>query len=283
MEWVKVCVASGLGLLLGSFINALVWRLHEQGAGYEDEPTEAKKPSQDELSILKGRSMCPNCRHTLHAKDLVPVLSWLTLGGKCRYCRKPISWQYPLVELLMAILFGISWLFLPELITHNYILLFAYYFLLVVGTALAVYDAKWFLLPNRLMYPFQAIVAVFVVSMAYVKHDMRMLATAGLSALCFYALFRLIHDGSKGQWLGYGDVRLAIALGLLAGTLPKMFLLLFIASLTGTIVSLPGVIQRGRKRGLSLHVSFGPFLLIATFAVMLWGQKAIDWYLAYLG
>src|SRR5260221_566501 len=96
-----------LGLTFGSFINALVWRLHKQN---EDSAKEQKVPN---LSIATGRSMCPNCYHELAAKDLIPVLSWLSLGGKCRYCRQPISWQYPLVELLTAGLFTVSYIYWP--------------------------------------------------------------------------------------------------------------------------------------------------------------------------
>src|SRR5665213_2769212 len=88
-----------LGLVFGSFVNALVWRLHEQEVLLE----KRKKPSKkqlEKLSILNGRSMCPHCKHELAIKDLVPLFSWIALKGKCRYCGKPISWQYPVVELL---------------------------------------------------------------------------------------------------------------------------------------------------------------------------------------
>ena len=82
------------GLLIGSAINAIVWRLY---AG---------------KSWTRGRSMCPDCKHVLAAKDLVPVFSWLFLKGQCRYCRKKIHWQYPVVELVTAMLFVVSYVFL---------------------------------------------------------------------------------------------------------------------------------------------------------------------------
>lgn len=83
-----------LGLCLGSFVNALVWRLHEN------------------KDFVKGRSQCINCGHVLAARDLVPLFSWLTLGGKCRYCRRKVSVQYPLIELVGAAVFALSYAFL---------------------------------------------------------------------------------------------------------------------------------------------------------------------------
>jgi len=102
-----VVVLVVLGLCLGSFVNALVWRIHEQDrlTGKKKKP---HKKQLDRLSILHGRSMCPDCHHELKPKDLVPLFSWLSLHGKCRYCHKPISWQYPVVELLTAGLFVFS-------------------------------------------------------------------------------------------------------------------------------------------------------------------------------
>ena len=99
-----IAVLAVLGLVFGSFVNAFAWRLHEQESLLEKK----KKPSAKQLaklSIVKGRSMCPECKHELAAKDLIPVFSWITLKGKCRYCGKPISWQYPAVELATALLF----------------------------------------------------------------------------------------------------------------------------------------------------------------------------------
>ena len=109
-----VIVVIGLvGLAFGSFVNALVWRLREQSV-----KPRAKKSKNliahrslltaQDLSIVKGRSMCPNCYNSLAAKDLVPVLSWLSLKGRCRYCNKSISWQYPAVELITSLIFLIS-------------------------------------------------------------------------------------------------------------------------------------------------------------------------------
>src|SRR3954465_436221 len=103
-----IAVLVVLGLCLGSFVNALVWRLHEQEEGG------SKKAAAKKLSIIKGRSMCPHCKHALKPIDLIPVISWLSLRGKCRYCSKPISIQYPIVELSTALLFVVSYIWWPE-------------------------------------------------------------------------------------------------------------------------------------------------------------------------
>ena len=87
------------GLIFGSFVNAYVWRFKKR------------------KNWVSERSICPNCKHVLRAKDLVPVLSWLSLRGKCRYCKKPISAQYPAVELFTALLFALSYAFWPYSLT----------------------------------------------------------------------------------------------------------------------------------------------------------------------
>ena len=84
-----------LGLCFGSFVNAFVWRFHMQASA-------KTKIAKAKYSIVRGRSVCVDCKHQLASKDLLPVVSWLALKGKCRYCKKPIHWQYPLIELITA-------------------------------------------------------------------------------------------------------------------------------------------------------------------------------------
>jgi leader peptidase (prepilin peptidase) / N-methyltransferase len=142
-------------LIAGSFINALVWRLQKQ-LDKEGNPKKSnfQNPTSNIYSITKGRSMCPNCKHTLVAKDLVPLFSWVLLKGKCRYCHKPISVQYPAVELITAVLFALSYLFWPFVLSGaEWIIFIGYLFTLVILIALAIYDLKTYLLPSRLIYP----------------------------------------------------------------------------------------------------------------------------------
>src|SRR5579862_3972601 len=136
------------GLAAGSFVNALVWRLHE------NTKPKAKKHSS-KLSIVNGRSICPSCRHKLAWYDLIPIFSWLALKGECRYCQKPISLQYPLVELTGGLVFAGSYAFWPQIVHQNgqWLLLAAWLAASVGLLALAVYDLRWMLLPNRIIYP----------------------------------------------------------------------------------------------------------------------------------
>lgn len=265
-----------LGLCFGSFVNALVWRLHEQ-----EHPVKKKKgktAKKLDVSILRGRSMCVHCHHMLSANDLLPVISWLSLRGKCRYCHKPISWQYPVVELATAALFVASYLWWPYALDSHGITLLALWLIMAVGLmALAVYDIKWFLLPNRLVYPLIGIGTLQALYVLAVADDIVRAATLiGLSVVIAAGLFYVLFQVSKGKWIGGGDVKLGVVLGLALANPWSAFLMIFTASLLGTLYSLPLLLTGRVKR--SSHVPFGPFLILATFIVELFGAILIEWY-----
>lgn len=264
----------GLGLCFGSFINATVWRIHEQ--------SKKKKPSKA-LSITKGRSMCPHCRHELAAKDLIPVFSWLWLRGKCRYCHKPID-DSPIVELVMAAVFVISYLAWPEPLHGGQWLLLATWLACSVGLlALAIYDLKWMLLPNRLIYPTLLIAAVGQVSYILIFSDdiLKSFEMLALSLVIASGLFWLIYIASKGKWIGFGDVRLGLVTGTLLADPKLSFLMIFGASVLGSIAAIPAVMHG--KKGWSSKIPYGPFLIAATFIMLLFGQSIIDWYQGLFG
>lgn len=271
-----IAVLIVLGLIFGSFVNALVWRLRQQERAGQKPKAESRK-LKEQYSILKGRSMCPHCHHELAARDLVPVLSWLTLGGKCRYCRKPISWQYPLVELLTAGLFVWSYLAWP-LGMHGVGLfqLIIWLVFVVAFVALAVYDLRWFLLPNRIVLPLIVLAAIEVVVVALWRQSWADLWQPAVGMVIIAGLFWGLFQVSQGAWIGGGDVKLAIALGLIAASPLRALLLLFISSLLGTLGSLP---QLGRGRqGLRARIPYGPYLLAAAVIVQLYGAHIISWY-----
>lgn len=265
-----IVVLALLGLCLGSFVNALVWRVHEQAAL-------KKKKVPKELTISQGRSMCPNCKHQLGFWDLLPVVSWLSLKGKCRYCHKPISWQYPLVELVTALLFIFSYLYWPHDWSSLGIFQFAVWLIMLVGfMALTVYDTRWQILPNKIVYPLGFIALGQLIVLTIAKQDLAVVVTAAIGVLClgglFYALFQL----SDGKWIGGGDVRSGVVIGILVGGPFNAVLVLFFASLLGTAVSLPSLLHK--KSMMKSRVAFGPFLLAATVIVYLFGASLVTWY-----
>jgi len=287
-----------LGLCFGSFVNALVYRLYEQ--------TESRVKSRElksrrgrrkelrsrklstlysllstgdrQLSIITGRSMCPSCGHQLMAKDLVPVLSWLWLHGKCRYCRKPISWQYPIVELLTAALFLLSYIYWPLQFNNQGTTLFAFWLVFLVGLiTLAVYDLRWYLLPNKIVYTL-LVIAVFqsVILLFFASPPARQLTNSLLSALIGGGLFYLLFQISKGKWIGGGDVKLGALLGLILADPGLSLLMIFGASLIGSIVSIPLLVLGKVKK--NSRLPFGPFLITGTIIARLFGASLIAWY-----
>lgn len=267
-----------LGLVFGSFINAMVWRLHEQMSGKRGE-TEVKKQrslSRDELSITKGRSMCSRCHHLLGPLDLIPVVSWLALGGKCRYCRQPIA-DNPLVELVLPLLFVWSYLAWPySLSGAGHVGLFVLWLAIVVlYMALTVYDSRWFLLPNRLVFPLVGLAAGFSVLRIYSVEKFDVIGLL-LGVVVLAGLFWGLYQYSGGQWIGGGDVKLAFALGMVAGTPLQAGLVIFLASLLGTIASIP-LLLRGRQ-GMKQQIPFGPYLLVASGIMLLYGDWLVEHY-----
>lgn len=291
-----IVILAILGLAWGSFVNALVWRISELAKLQDSEVAKSRsrevakkrKPTNSylatsltasDLSVLKGRSMCPNCRHTLAALDLFPLASWLILRGKCRYCHKPISIQYPLVEAFTALAFVASYLLWPlALASAASLAVFGLWLAIIIPlAALAIYDLKWGLLPNKLVLALAILaLAQAIVVIASASDSLKSLAYHAIAVAIGGGLFYLIFLISSGKWIGGGDVKLGLVLGLIAATPAKAVLLLFLAALAGTLVSLPLVASHRLKR--SSAIPFGPFLILATALVVLFGQAIINWY-----
>lgn len=247
------------GLVFGSFVNALVWRLHE-GKDW-----------------VAGRSECSLCHHPLAPNDLVPVFSWLWLRGKCRYCHKPIQ-DSPLVEVLLPLLFVASYAWWPQPIAGVGTFEFVLWLVFLTGfMALAVYDLKWFLLPNVIVFPLIGLAVLQIAGeMVFFDGTWSMVVGSIIGAGVMSGLFCLIFFGSKGTWIGFGDVKLGIVLGLLAGGALPALLTLFLASVIGSLAALPLVLKGKASR--KSHLPFGPLLIAGLVIVMLFGQQMIDWY-----
>ncbi len=258
-----------LGLALGSFVNALVWRLHKN-----------QKGKGNGLSVINGRSVCPNCRHVLVWYDLIPLVSWLALGGKCRYCRKPISVQYPLVELAGGLVFVGSYIWWPQTVHQNgqWLILSSWLVAFVGLLALAVYDLRWMLLPNKILYPALAVAvagrAAYIA--AFAPRKWHALALWAGSVIIASGIFWILYVTSKGKWIGYGDVRLGLVTGTLLADPYVAVLMIFLASLSGSLAALPDLIKH--RKSLASRLPYGPFLIAATAVCVVFGQPIIDWY-----
>lgn len=251
-----------LGAIFGSFVDALTWRLHEK------------------KDWVRGRSQCEHCGHTLSAADLVPVLSWLTLAGRCRYCKKPISIQSPLVEIGLSATFVLSYVFWPhDFISYGDKALFIAWLAAAVGlAALFVYDLRWMILPSRLIYPILAVTALGnVVFLAQASGKASFLFNWLAAVVIASGIFFILHLVSEGRWIGFGDVRLGLATGTLLRRPELSLLMIFLASIIGTIIVLPSMV-RG-KRGIGSRLPFGPYLILATALCVIFGQHILDWYL----
>lgn len=251
-----------LGLIAGSFLNVIVYRTHKG------------------QSFARGRSQCESCSHPLSALDLVPVLSWLGLRGRCRYCRTKISWQHPAIELITGLVFGLSYVFWPTSVHANgQVVLFVGWLMAAVGLiALAVYDLRWMLLPNKIIYPtlLVAVVSRSSYLMFFEPNRPHALFNWFGGVVVASGLFLALHIISSGKWIGFGDVRLGLVTGTLLADPLKAFLMVFAASLLGSLAAF-GLIIFGQKSFKS-KIAYGPFLIAATFLSGLFGQSVIDWY-----
>jgi leader peptidase (prepilin peptidase) / N-methyltransferase len=258
------------GLIFGSFVNALVWRVYQQSIP-------KKKQKKHDLSIIHGRSQCTQCGHVLSQIDLIPVFSWLSLRGKCRYCHQAISWQYPCVEVMTSVLFVLSYIYWPyELSTVGSIQFVAWLIMLIGLVALLVYDVRWMLLPNRILFPLYGVALVYVLLSVASVQSISPLFDAVLGVLVGGGIFYVLFTVSNGRWIGGGDVKLGFLLGALAGGPVLAGLLLFLASFLGTMLILP-FMMIGRLSKAS-RIPFGPFLIVSGVIVVLFGQRILDWY-----
>lgn len=275
-----------LGLMAGSFAGATVWRLRarqlveDKNAGEEMDKEEFKRLSPlTDATFLSDRSRCLHCGHALAWYDLIPLFSWLSTGGKCRYCRKSIGWFEPVIELSTALFFVLSYWFWPaSLINSSEVIYFILW--IVAGVMLITlffYDLFWYLLPNKVVFPLITISVIFAAMSLAKLHDLPwallnlLLAITILSGL--YFVFWVM---SKGAWIGFGDVKLGLALALLLGQWQLAFLALFAANVIGCLIVLPGLLTGKITR--QTRVPFGPLLIVGAFIAMLWGNAIINWY-----
>lgn len=241
-------IAGVFGLLVGSFLNVVVYRV----------------PRGE--SVVFPPSRCPSCGHDLSAWENVPVVSWIGLRGRCSACRAPISVRYPLVELLTGALFALAVL--------EYGPTFAGVAVCLLSAALAAilfFDLDHLLIPDAFVVPCAVAAIAFAISQGRLVAGLESAAIAG-------GAFALVHFATRGRGLGLGDVKLAAALGL-AMPVASGVALIAVSFVIGAIVALPVLIagSRGRRDALP----FGPFLVTAAYLLVFAPHAAFGPFDAY--
>ncbi len=227
------------GLVFGSFLNVVIYRLKTR------------------QNIYFGGSFCPECKTKLKWRDLLPLLSFVLLKGQCRYCYKKISWQYPIVEILSGFIWvGVFYKFGISLATIYYL------FILSLFLIIAVYDFKWRIIPDKIVYPAIAIALVYNIF----PLDKGGLWGVLLTAAAAFIFFFLVYYFSKGRAMGLGDAKLAFLIGLFLSPLLAIaaFILSFvIGAVFGIIlIGLGKIFPDYKKWGMKSQIAFGPFLVL---------------------
>ena len=222
----------------------------------------------EEKGIIMGRSRCPQCEQKLAWWNLLPVFSWVFQGGKCAYCKKSIPVMYPLIEFSYAVLFFV---FAHKFYSIEFWWMLPLVFFLLV---LFFYDLWFMEVDDRIAIP--AILMMAGVSF-FREIPVQDLWLGGALGFSFYALQ---YFGSKGRWVGAGDMRLGLLLGLIFGW-AQLILVLFLSYIIGTVVALFLIATKGY--GPKSALPMGAFLMPAALIFLYSGEVLWDWYLNYLG
>ncbi|MCD6094427.1 prepilin peptidase [bacterium] len=254
-----------LGLCIGSFLNVLIDRLSKRE------------------SIL-GRSYCPYCKRTLRWYELIPVLSFVFLRGRCRGCKKRISLQYPLVELTTGVLFTATVYYLnltdKGLVFDISHLISLVCLLFIISCLIVIFmtDLKYMIVPDEIIYP--AIVSGIVYQvinwrMARLENWYYPLL-AGVVPFLFFLFLVLV---TKGKGMGFGDVKIALFMGIFLSW-PNILVALSLAFFSGAIIGL--ILVALKKKGLKSEIPFACFLAPATLVTLFWGEQIVEWYLGII-
>jgi leader peptidase (prepilin peptidase)/N-methyltransferase len=263
-----------IGLVVGSFLNVVIHRvpvmLQRETDNFIAIERDEAVPNQGHYNLLFPRSACPACGHRLSALDNIPLMSWLWLRGRCRYCRAPISARYPLVELLSALLSGwVIWRLGSDIDGLAALLL------VWVLLALAFIDLDTQFLPDDLTLPLLWVGLLFNISSTFTPLTDAVIGTAAgyLVLWLVYWGYRLV-TGKEG--MGYGDFKLLAALGAWLGWL-MLPLIVLLSSAVGAVVGVLLILLRGHQR--DKPIPFGPFLALAGVVALLYGQDIMNLWL----
>ncbi len=256
-----IALCAVLGLVIGSFLNVVIWRL----------------PRGENLATPP--SSCPKCGSGIKWFDNIPMVSWLVLRAKCRNCGNTISARYPLVELLTGVVFGlIGWKFISSVWTADDLLIFVpFLYLGAIGVALAFIDLDTQKLPNKIVLPAYVILPLLLLSATWAMsqpYTWMFRALAGGAILYVFYFVLCIVGG-----MGFGDVKLAGVLGMALAWLGWDYLIVggFLPFVLGGLFSVVLLLRKraGRKSG----IPFGPWMILGWFIALFVSEPVTQWYL----
>jgi leader peptidase (prepilin peptidase) / N-methyltransferase len=254
------------GAVMGSFLNVVILRLPRE-------------------ETLGGRSHCMHCKHELSSWDLIPVASFMVLGGKCRYCRGKISPRYAVIEVVTGLLFAAIWAAMAPDAPVEYLAFARAAVFLASLVVIFTIDLEHFLILDTVLITtgLFLIAGNFALD-AYSGSQWWSIYsyTAGgvLAGIAASAPLFLLWIISKGRWIGFGDVKFMLVLGLASGW-PEIWVTWFLAFFLGAFVSV--FLMATGKYHLGSRLPFGTFLCIAAIFTLVWGEKIAKWYLSLLG
>jgi leader peptidase (prepilin peptidase)/N-methyltransferase len=267
------------GLFVGSFLNVLVDRL----------------PRNE--NVIKGRSYCESCKKELKWYDLVPVLSFVILNGKCRFCKAELSLYYPIIELTTGVMFALTYAFSisnfqflisneiqnpNSLIINPLSLITMIYYLLIVSSFIVIFfsDLKYGIIPDKILW--SSIVVPFLYLFIVNPPSLIVNLLCGIGAFLFFIIISVVFSIlTKKESMGGGDIKLTFLLGLFLG-FPNIIVGLYLAFLTGALAGIILIIWKKKSfRGATLP--FGPFLILGAVVSLFWGNFIFQKIIVFLG
>ena len=280
-----------IGAVFGSFSVAQVWRLRasqlqeERESGKKVDSTEWKKlHSLVSKKVKNDRSHCLNCGYQLKWFDLIPIVSWISLGGKCRKCRSKIGALEFISEILMFALFAIIF-FVFNPVSNGSVSILATFRLVVLFLAFVplaimfIYDMKWSLLPTKIIWIFNCLAFIYWISgFVGVRGGFNFISAINfvISMSMFPLIYFVLAKVSKEQWVGGGDWILAVGLVLILPNLPVFAIfLLFLSNVIGLLFAVFQSILRFRKVKRGTQIPFGPAMILAALILLIFQQHIL--------
>jgi leader peptidase (prepilin peptidase)/N-methyltransferase len=274
---ISTIVLGILGLLIGSFLNVVIFRLpkmmQRESDNYVAHESGKELPHPERYNLILPRSACPSCGHQITALENIPVLSYMIIGGKCTSCKAPISKRYPIIEAITGLLSAFMiWHFgsgLPGLAAMIFV-----WFLV----SMTFIDADTQLLPDDLTLPLLWGGLLINIFSTFTSLESAVIGAAAgyLSLWSVYWLFKLA-TGKEG--MGYGDFKLLAALGAWMGW-SMLPLIILLSSAVGAIIGISMIVLG--KLGKGKPIPFGPYLAIAGLVALVWGKTLTNQYLGMI-